>query len=51
MFDRLRHLFNKILFRIRCSFNSSCCISAHKSKDEQKDILGAIKRQDIYINE
>jgi hypothetical protein len=51
MLQKLKQLFNKILLRIKCSFKSSCCISAHESKDEQKDILGAIKSSQIYINE
>jgi hypothetical protein len=49
-FDKLKQLFNKILFHIKCSFKSSCCISTHENKDEHKDILGAIKRQNIYID-
>jgi hypothetical protein len=51
MLQKLKQLFDKILFHIKCSFKSSCCISVHESKDEHKDILSTIKRQNIYIDE
>jgi hypothetical protein len=46
MFDRLRQLFNKILFRIKCSFHSSCCIN---EKENPEQILDAVQKSNIFI--
>jgi hypothetical protein len=59
MFDRLKQLFNRIIFHIKCSFSSSCCVG-QKEKEQNddsskhtgsSDLVKQIEIQNIYLSD
>lgn len=48
MLNRLKQLFNKIVFHIQCSLRSSCCTT---QKENDPNTIDAVEKNQIYIQE
>ena len=46
MLDKLKQLFNKIVFHIKCSLSSSCCVD-QKEKEMEKDVANNMYKQAV----